>query len=233
MKTIVICGTSKNLGKYLSENFSKQNKVFKLSRSANKKDKNQITCNISKKEDAKKSLKFLKYKEKKIDAFIFCIGDSSKNYDDIAKSNHFDQSFKANFYPFVNLLNSYLEIFKKKPTKFIVISSIASLRNINAPMTYSLAKRALNFYCSIMAKELAKNEIIINLISPGNILMENNNWSKKIKVNKHKVKKYIKENVPSNKFCTPHEIFQTCEFIINNQGNLVGSNIIIDGGQVL
>jgi hypothetical protein len=47
------------------------------------------------------------------------------------------------------------------------------------------------------------------------------------------VKKYIKENVPSNKFCTPQEIFQTCEFIINNRGNLVGSNIIIDGGQVL
>ena len=84
-----------------------------------------------------------------------------------------------------------------------------------------------------MAKDLAKNKIIINLISPGNILMENNNWSKKIKANKQKVKKYIKENVPSNKFCTPQEIFQTCEFIINNQGNFVGSNIIIDGGQVL
>ena len=53
-------------------------------------------------------------------------------------------------------INCYSNFFKEKPVKFIVISSIAGLANINAPITYSVAKNALNFYCMISAKELAK-----------------------------------------------------------------------------
>ena len=33
MKNIIICGASKNLGKYIFEKFSEQNKVFGISRS--------------------------------------------------------------------------------------------------------------------------------------------------------------------------------------------------------
>ena len=63
--------------------------------------------------------------------------------------------------------------------------------------------------------------------------MENNNWSKKIKKNKNLVKEYIYNNVPSNKFCDPNEIYKICDLIVSNDTNFVGSNIVVDGGQVL
>ena len=44
------------------------------------------------------------------------------------------------------------------------------------PITYSVAKSALNFYVEFKAKELAKYKIIVNAISPGNIMMSGNNW---------------------------------------------------------
>jgi NAD(P)-dependent dehydrogenase (short-subunit alcohol dehydrogenase family) len=86
----------------------------------------------------------------------------------------------------------------------------------------------------IKAKELAKYKININILLPGNILMENNNWSKKLKINQSKVKKYIKENVPLNAFCTPKEIAEMCNYLAGDSGtNITGSKFIIDGGESL
>jgi 3-oxoacyl-[acyl-carrier protein] reductase len=232
MKNIIVCGASKNLGKYISEKFDQSDKVFGLSRTKTSK-KNSISTDLSNLKDAKKALNIIKKKTKKIDAIIFCAGNSKKNYFKVPKKNDFNQSFNFNFYPFVNLINSYLEIFKKKSTKIIVISSIAGVKNIKAPITYSIAKNALNFYCMILAKELAKQKVIINIISPGNILMKNNNWDKKLKKKNKEVKNYIYENVPNNKFCNAYEIYKICELIIKNETNFLGSNIVIDGGQTL
>jgi 3-oxoacyl-[acyl-carrier protein] reductase len=180
MKKILICGASRNLGKYFFENLKKKHQVFLFSRKKIN-YKNSIKTDISDHKQANNSFKSLKNQISKIDTIIFCIGNSKKNYSKYAKTSDFENSFKNNFYPFVNLIYSYLKHFRGKPVNIIVISSIAGIKNINAPITYSIAKNALNFYSSIMSKELAKNKIYINIISPGNILLKGNNWDKKIK----------------------------------------------------
>ena len=232
MKQIVVCGASKNLGKYFSESFSKEFNVFKISRSEIK-DKNFLKTDLNNYRNTKIAFSKIKKKTNFIDAIIFCAGNSKKNYKNIATKENFEKSFTWNFYPFVNTLNAYLEIFKMKPVKIIVISSIAGLKNINAPITYSVAKNSLNFYCKYMAKDLARKNIYINIISPGNILMNKNNWHKKLIKDKKGVLGYIDKNVPSNKFINPNEILNVCKMIIENDDNFVGSNIVLDGGQTL
>ena len=49
-----------------------------------------------------------------------------------------------------------------------------------------IAKNALSVYSKLMARRLIKFKININLISPGNIFMNNNNWGKKLKIIKIK-----------------------------------------------
>ena len=84
------------------------------------------------------------------------------------------------------------------------------------------------------AKDLAKNDIKINILLPGNILMKNNNWSKKLKKNKNEVKKYIETNVPLNKFCRPKQIAEMCDYLLGESGDYItGSKFIIDGGESL
>ncbi len=232
MKQIVVCGASKNLGEYLSDIFSKKYNVFKISRSIIN-SKNFLKTDLNNYKNTKITFNKIKSKTKVIDAIIFCAGNSKKNYKKIASKNNFDEAYSWNFYPFVNIINAYLEIFKKRPVKIIVISSIAGMKNINAPITYSVAKNSLNFYCKYIAKDLAKNKIYINIISPGNILMKRNNWHKKLLKNKKAVLDYINKNVPSKKFINPNDIFDICNMIIENEGNFVGSNIVLDGGQIL
>ena len=102
MKNIIVCGASKNLGKYISDKFSEQNNVYRVSRSKIEK-KNYFSANLSKLIETKKVLNRIKNKAKKIDAIIFCVGNSKKNYLKYANSDNFNQSFNSNFYPFIKM----------------------------------------------------------------------------------------------------------------------------------
>ena len=197
-------------------------------------NKNFYLCDLS--NPKKTNILFAKLKKNKqlIDCIISCAGVSKKNYKKQENANDWKFAFDNNFFSFTNLLDSYLKFYKKKSVKIIVISSIASNKITKAPITYSVAKCALNFYAQIKAKELAKNNIKINIILPGNILMTNNNWSKKLQKNKSKIQKYIKANVPLNNFCNPKQIAHMSDYLLGESGDgITGSKFIIDGGESL
>ena len=53
-----------------------------------------------------------------------------------------------------------------------------------------------------------------------------------MKKNKKKTIKYIKENVPVNKFGTPKDIANAVFFLSSKENNFIsGANLLIDGGQ--
>tara|TARA_B110000037_G_scaffold221542_2_gene292899 strand:- start:1382 stop:2101 length:720 start_codon:yes stop_codon:yes gene_type:complete len=235
-KTILITGASKNLGNYLTKHYlDKKYNVIGISKSTKSNiNYNSYICDLSNANKTKILFKKLKKKFKNIDLIISCAGASKKTYKINENIKDWNFAFNNNFYCFTNLIDAYLEVYKKNPTKIITVSSIASNKITQAPITYSVAKAALNFYAQIKAKELARNNIKINILLPGNILMKNNNWSKKIKKNSNKVKKYIKENVPLNKFCKPEQISEMCDYLFSKSGdNITGSKFIIDGGESL
>ncbi len=228
-KKILICGTSKNLGKFLTNKFSKKNQVIQISSSLKSNNKNIFQTDIKDQYSLETTIRKIKKKINKLNAIIFTVGRSKPTNNSL---EDFKNIFDINFFSFVNLIKSYLKIYGMKKVKIIVISSIAGVKPINAPVEYSVSKSALNYYVKIISKSLISKGISINIISPGNILMKNNNWSKKMKINKSKVLKYINKNVPSKRFISPNEIYNCCELILSkNNVNLIGSNIIIDGGQ--
>tara|TARA_A100001015_G_scaffold308550_2_gene406353 strand:- start:4673 stop:5392 length:720 start_codon:yes stop_codon:yes gene_type:complete len=235
-KTILISGTSKNLGKFLAEYYLNEKfNVVGISRSKVKNSKYNIyKCDLSNAKMTNVIFKKIKTKYKKIDYIISCAGFSKKSYKEEENLKDWNLAFNNNFFCFTNLLTSYLKHYKKKPTKIVVISSIASKKITKAPITYSVAKSALNFYSQFKAKQLAKHKININILLPGNILMKNNNWDKKIKKNKRDIKKYIKDNVPLNNFCNPNQIIELCNYLFGKSGDYItGSKFIIDAGETL
>ena len=235
-KTVLITGASKNLGDYLTQHYLKKNfNVIGLTRNSSSYiNKETLKCDLSNEFKTLNVLKKIKKKYKNIDLIIACAGASKKTYKISEKIKDWNFALNNNFFCFTNLLDSYLRVYKKKPTKIIIISSIASKKITKAPITYSVAKAALNFYAQIKAKNLAKFNIKINTLIPGNIMMQNNNWSKAYKKNPSKVNKYIKENVPLNKFCRPQQIADICDYLFSSSGdNITGSEFTIDGGETL
>jgi 3-oxoacyl-[acyl-carrier protein] reductase len=234
-KNILIAGGSKGLGYEIVKEFSNMNNLFVFSRKRRNLNKNInfFSVDLSKEKNTLNAFKALKKKTKKIDLIIFCVGSGKPNSKNELSKKAIMNFFDINFYTFSNLINSYLRLFKFKKTNIIAISSIAGKKYIKAPIGYSLAKNSLDFLVKILAKNLAVNKININLISPGNLLINNNNWSKKLKKNPEVIKRYIKSNVPLKSFVDSQEIINLIKFLIYNSKNITGSDFVIDGGQVL
>ena len=236
-KNILVSGASKNLGKFITEQFAKEgHNVFAISRSVSRPYKNiyNIKCDLLNIKRVNLTLKRIKNKFKKIDTIILCAGDSKKYFTKNEKNKDWKRSFNNNFYVCTNLIESYLKIFDYEKTKIIIFSSISGIKVTKAPITYSVAKAGLIFYAKYKAKELSKYNINLNVISPGNIIMKNNNWGKKLINDKKNVQNYIKQNVPLNTFCSPEEIFNLCKYLsTESYSAITGSNFVIDGGETL
>jgi len=233
-KNILITGSYGYLGSYLKSFFLKKNfNVISVGRK-NKKivnNKNNYFCDLSNETEVASVFNSLKKKYPKIFCIISCAGNSKKIYKKYETKKDWENSFNDNFYSFVNVLQFYLKYYKSSPTNIISISSIVDKTIINAPIAYSISKNALTNFCKIKSDELAKKKIKINVISPGNILIKNNNWYKKIKLNKASILKYIKKNVPMNAFSKKEDIADMCLYIIEKNRNITGSRFVIDSGQ--
>jgi len=235
---IIISGGSKGLGKDLVSKFLDQGyNVINLSRTYKNKLRNNLInykIDLSSEKNTKKIIRKIKKKYSKINLIICCVGSGKSASLGKENKKSWDHSFSTNFFSATNLIESYLSIYNYERTKIILISSIAGAKIIDAPITYSVAKSALNFYGKMKSKYLAKNKINLNIISPGNILQKNNVWDKKLKRNNLSIKKYIKQNVPLNAFCNTNQIYDLCLYLLSESGdNITGSNFVIDGGQSL
>jgi NAD(P)-dependent dehydrogenase (short-subunit alcohol dehydrogenase family) len=115
----------------------------------------------------------------------------------------------------------------------VCISSICGVEHIpGAPITYSVAKNALNAYIKFASFPLAKKGIKINGVVPGNINFPGSVWEKKLKENPREVKKMIKDSVPLNKLGSPLDIANLVTFLSSSENKFsTGSLFYSDGGQ--
>ena len=237
-KTIFVTASSSGIGFSLAKGYLEKNynviingknkkKLIKASKKLNKCD--YIVGDMTNIKIIKKVLNLIRKKYKSIDILIANLGNS-----DFKKNNkNFSHSLKYNLLSTINLVENAKKILKSK-SKIICISSICGTEIIKgAPIGYSVSKAALNFYIKSISRELAIDGISINGILPGNIMFKGSTWEKKMKRNKIKIKKYIKENVPTNSFGTIDDIFNVCYLISESSGYISGSLFKIDGGQTL
>ena len=90
--------------------------------------------------------------------------------------------FNINFFSATNVIEIFEPFLKKSKGNIICISSTCGCEVIpNAPITYSVAKAALNSYVKSISRPLAENNININAIAPGNIIFEGSVWERKLK----------------------------------------------------
>jgi 3-oxoacyl-[acyl-carrier protein] reductase len=235
-KNILISGGSSGLGFEIVKYFSKLHNIYVFSRKKRTLNSNInfFSVDLSDEHSSLNAFEVLKKKISKIDLIVCCAGNSKGiNKNNILNKKNLISFFNSNLFTFTNLINSYLKVFKKKKTNIIVISSIASKKIIDAPIGYSLAKNNLDFIVRILAKKFASNKIKFNIISPGNILIKNNNWFKKFKKNSKYVKNYIKNNVPLNSFVQPKEIINIIRLLSDETQNITGGDFVVDGGQTL
>lgn len=150
---------------------------------------------------------------------------------DMADSD-WDWYFAANFQMGVRFVTHFVRQIKKTRGTIVIISSIAGLEDIGAPLPYSCSKAALTMYGKGLARKLAPDNIRVNTVAPGNIIFPGGNWDKKRKADSEAIQKMIEEKVPLKAFGSPEDIGNMVAFLVSEKARFVtGSCFVVDGGQ--
>lgn len=138
----------------------------------------------------------------------------------------------SNFYVAVRLIRRFVPEVKKSRGSIVLISSIAGVEDIGAPLPYSAAKAALSMYAKGLARKLAVHQIRVNCIAPGNIIFPGGNWARKREADPEAVNALIESKVPLKRFGTPEEIGVACAFLLSEKSSFTtGACFVVDGGQ--
>ena len=241
MKTIVITGGSRGIGKCLAENFAKDgyNVVLNYNKSEEqaKKIKEDLMkkgykieifkADVSKKAEVKKLIEFTLNKFKNVDVLINNAGiprvklftdTTEEEWDDIMNVN-----LKSAFYTIQEVLPNMIH---RKDGLIINISSIWGLVGASCEVAYSVSKAGLNALTKSLAKELGPSNIRVNGIAPGIIDTEmNNNLDEK-------TKKEIAEEIPLNRIGKPIDIYRCAKWLVEDEYT-TGQIISPNGGWII
>ncbi len=146
-----------------------------------------------------------------------------------------EKSISLNLFSAVNPISVSINHLTRSQGVITCISSICGDKMIeNAPLTYSSAKAALNRYIINSSFYLAKKNIRINAVSPGNVMFKGSIWEKKLKENKDDVLAMLKNKVPLNKFIKPEDVAEAVAFLSSPISSCTTGQILtIDGGQTI
>ena len=240
-KVVLITGSSGQIGSEVAKLFlSLGSKVCGLDKIEGKikhKKYQFIKADITNKTSIKKKIAGLIKKNKNIDVIINTAAVSIFTKYDKRTNLELNKTIDTNIKGLLNVINSYVDLHKKKKLKKCSIINMGSIYGFLSPdfgiygsrdryssEIYGASKAAviqLTKYYSVM---LRKYKINVNCLSPGGI------FNSKKPQNKRFVKNYSKR-VPLNRMGDVENLFTGILFLASDQSNYInGQNIIIDGG---
>jgi 3-oxoacyl-[acyl-carrier protein] reductase len=118
------------------------------------------------------------------------------------------------------------QMIKRNWGRIVNISSIWGVVTRPKRLSYSVSKMALLGINKTLAVEWAKNNVLVNAVSPGFTLTELTKTT-----NTEEELNIIKNKIPQNRLALPEEIAKGVLFLSSNLNSyIVGQNLIIDGG---
>lgn len=241
MKTIIVTGGSRGIGKNLVENFTQEGNQVLLNYNKSEYEAKQIQENlqkkgfnieifkadVSKKDEVKNMIEFALNRFNNIDVLINNAGISqTKLFTDISEED-FDEIIN------VNLKSAFLTIqavlpnmIHRKAGCIINISSIWGLTGASCESLYSVSKAGLDALTKSLAKELGPSNIRVNSIAPGII---DTDMNRNLDEN---AKKEIMEEIPLNRIGKPNDIYKCAKWLVEDEYT-TGQIISPNGGWVI
>jgi len=116
----------------------------------------------------------------------------------------------------------------------VCISSICGQEHIpGAPVTYSVAKAALNAYVRGIARPFGLQGIRINAVAPGNVMFSGSVWERKLIENSNDVQSMLNRDVALGKLGRSEDVAELTCFLLSEKSSFAtGAIWTLDGGQV-
>jgi 3-oxoacyl-[acyl-carrier protein] reductase len=115
--------------------------------------------------------------------------------------------------------------------RIINISSIYG-RESGGSVTYNASKAGMISWSKALAKQLAKDDILVNVVAPGSILFPGGSWERRQQENPTFIENFVKTDMPLGRFGRPEEVSPMVVFLASARASLMtGACINVDGCQ--
>ena len=241
MKTVVITGASKGIGRKTAEILAKDG--YKVIANYNKSEEEAmqlkkelieqgieidlIKADVSKKEECEKIVEYTIQKYSKIDVLINNAGISNYGIFTDIKEIEIDKIMKTNLYSAMYMCQEVGKyMIREKRGCIINISSIWGIVGASCEVAYSVSKAGVDGLTKSLAKEWGPSNIRVNSIAPGIIKSEMNSRLSQDEEN------MIKKEIPLEKIGKPEDITKAIKWLIEDDYT-TGQVISPNGGWVI
>lgn len=243
MKTVLITGASRGIGRAIAKEFAKNNYAVVINYNKSENDANSLLneikasdgramlckADVSNKEEVNQMVDMVIKNFGHIDVLVNNAGISSKGL-------FIDESFvdmmnivNTNLISAINLSKKVIpSMLENEKGKIINISSIWGNVGGSMEVSYSTSKAGIIGLTKSLAKEYGYNNINVNCICPGAIDTQmNDNLT-------FEEKQELIGQIPAGRLGKPEEIAKLVLFLSNDTGDYINGQVItIDGGFTL
>ncbi|MFV0362760.1 MAG: SDR family NAD(P)-dependent oxidoreductase [Suipraeoptans sp.] len=240
MKTVLITGSSRGIGKAAAIYFAKRNYHVFINCNTSIDELNLVENEIAKIKGSKCTMvigdvgnpmdvkKMFEVIRSECDGLDLLINNAGISYwgllsdmKDADWNNIISTNLSSCFYCSREALNSMLH---KKQGKILNISSMWGYVGSSCEVAYSASKSGIDGFTKALAKELAPSNIQVNALSLGVIDTKMNSMLNESELDT------LQEDIPAGRFGDAHEVAEMIGHIVDSPTYLTGQIIRMDGG---
>jgi 3-oxoacyl-[acyl-carrier protein] reductase len=145
------------------------------------------------------------------------------------------RTFDLNVFQLVDAVRDAVPLMKQRGTgSIVIVSSISGRKPVRRRAQYAAAKAAAIQIASSLALELAPENIRVNSVSPGSILVPNGSWDRYRNEHPQEYQDFLRRELLGGRLGSPQEVARVVVFLLSPQASWInGADIPIDGGQGL
>ena len=239
MKTVVVTGASKGIGRAVAKEFANNGYNVVICYNKSVSDAQQllnevsqttraiaVKVDVSNEDDVKNMVEITKKTFGNIDVLVNCAGVSDTRLLIDSTKDDYDFVFDTNMRGTYNTCKLVgREMLSNQSGKIINISSIWGLRGGSCESVYSASKGAIIAFTKALAKELGPNGINVNVVAPGFIQTD---MTKNVT---EEIRQEIMDNSALGRLGTPEDVAGVVSFLASEKSNFITGQVIsVDGG---
>lgn len=242
MKTVVVTGASKGIGRAVAKEFANNGYNVVICYNKSVSDAQQllnevsqttraiaVKVDVSNEDDVKNMVEITKKTFGNIDVLVNCAGVSDTRLLIDSTKDDYDFVFDTNMRGTYNTCKLVgREMLSNQSGKIINISSIWGVLGGSCESVYSASKGAIIAFTKALAKELGPNGINVNAVAPGFIQTD---MTKNVT---EEIRQEIMDNSALGRLGTPEDVAGVVSFLASEKSNFITGQVIsVDGDWLL
>ncbi len=167
-----------------------------------------------------------------VDILIHNLGGTLGVNDPLAPIGRWRDVFRLNLEVAIELNDALVPAMRERGWGRIVSILSLGAREHSGTIAYGTAKAALGAYTRGLARNVARDGVVVTAVSPGATLTENGHWAQQSLTNPARVATYLETETVRGRFVEPREVAAVVAFLASDAASACGGTFVgVDAGQ--